>query len=157
MPTSDVRIPTGTSVYIDHLQTAMHLNTTGYQGGEGPAILFDDKDFNDWPGEEWKFTSHGNDIYTIKNTQTGHYLAMAAGPGRKYPHVEVQSKPDGGDFHWIVRFSGLYDSFTLHPSTDPKRSIQPRMPPAAQGGQLWTAPHHGYLNELFKVVPGRAN
>jgi hypothetical protein len=146
-------IPEGKPVQINSLVYSLHINSPGFVGNVGNAFLFDDKDKAHYFGEEWIFTRK-DDGYTIKNANTleknaAHpvtYLTTQSHADFEYPLLYVGTS----EKVWIVRPSGLFDSFSLHPADNKSLAVGFHTP-GPQSAALWVEPFNSYLNQLWKI------
>ncbi|WP_413804676.1 RICIN domain-containing protein [Streptomyces sp. OE57] len=145
-----VIIPTGRDVWIDHLQSSLHLNSEGFHGGpNGHAFLFHDRDTTNTLGEKWRFESAGDGTYYITNAESRRQLITAAS-GLDYKKVVLTGDQNAAQTQkWRVRASGLFDSFSMHPDDDPSQAIAPLNNADLH---LYLLPFQQYLTQFFKVV-----
>jgi hypothetical protein len=138
-------IPTDRDVWIDHMVTSLHLNVHGWSGAaDHNAYLFHNRDHIDKLGEKWRLKADWDGTYTITNAQSGNELSIES--HSPYRRVALSGRKNPAGMKWLIKPSGLFNSFSIHPADDKSYAIAPLHD---DNDNLYLLPYQPYLTQFF--------
>ncbi|MET7638150.1 hypothetical protein [Streptomyces sp. NPDC005438] len=151
------RVPTGTEVFVDHVQTGEHLTPNGFASTPtGIVDLWEDHNGVVLDTEKWVYESVGGSTSTFRIRNAGGDVCLEPDrvENRKYVGTKTCSATNKQQW-WELHGTdtGVRNGFTIRPYNDTSLAITPNSVPTGNDHPTVLSPVGDYHNQVFRNRP----